>query len=43
LRAIRIIQHPQNQTAWASMAGTIGDNILVEQYLMAMVSRNTFS
>jgi hypothetical protein len=30
-----MIDHPVNESAWASMGSVIGDNILVEQYLLA--------
>ena len=33
--AIRMIQHPRNRQAWASLGSPIGDNILMEQYLLA--------
>ena len=33
--AIRIIEHPANQTAWHLMGFKIGDNILFEQYLLS--------
>ena len=33
--AIRMIQHPANQAAWAGFGSTVSDNILIEQYLLA--------
>jgi hypothetical protein len=33
--AIRMIQHPRNRAAWAALGSPVGDNILVEQYLLA--------
>jgi hypothetical protein len=33
--AIEMIEHPVNESAWASIGSVIGDNILVEQYLLA--------
>jgi hypothetical protein len=33
--AIRMIQHPANEAAWRRVGGTVGDNILMEQYLLA--------
>jgi hypothetical protein len=33
--AIAMIEHPANQLAWGWMGDVIGDNILVEQYLLA--------
>lgn len=33
--AIRMIQHPRNRAAWASLENRVGDNILFEQYLLA--------
>ena len=33
--AIRMIQHPRNRQAWADLGSPIGDNILMEQYLLA--------
>jgi hypothetical protein len=33
--AIMMIDHPANQAAWASIGNVIGDNILVEQYMLA--------
>ena len=33
--AIRMIEHPANRRAWAALGSTIGDNILLEQYLFS--------
>jgi len=33
--AIRMIQHPRNSLAWSRLGNIIGDNILIEQYLLA--------
>ena len=33
--AIRMVQHPRNRAAWAALGSPVGDNILVEQYLLA--------
>ncbi len=34
-QAIRMIEHPSNQAAWAELGNVIGDNILLEQYFLA--------
>ena len=33
--AIRMVDHPRNQAAWADIGSPISDNILLEQYLLA--------
>ena len=33
--AITMIEHPTNESAWSAIGNVIGDNILVEQYLLA--------
>ena len=33
--AIRMIEHPRNRSAWIRLGSPIGDNILLEQYLLA--------
>ena len=33
--AIRMIEHPRNRRAWMRLGSPIGDNILLEQYLLA--------
>lgn len=34
-QAIRMIEHPRNRQAWLRLGSPIGDNILLEQYLLA--------
>lgn len=34
-RAIRLIEHPRNRTAWSLLGNKIGDNILFEQYFLS--------
>jgi hypothetical protein len=33
--AIRMIEHPKNRAAWTALGSPIGDNILIEQYLLS--------
>lgn len=32
--AINMIEHPRNQPVWATIGDTVGDNILLEQYML---------